>query len=275
MSLAKTVRLRNPFRISLLLSVVLCSTSVMAEDAELANLFSQYQVEGTIVLSALDQEVTYIHNDARANTRFNPASTFKIPNSLIAIEENVLSDQYQMCRWDGKEHSMATWNQDQNLKTAFRDSCLWFYQDIARQVGAHTYQKYLSEMQYGNQAVSPNLVRFWLDGDLKISAIEQVEFIKSVYRKNLKFSPKTYAVLQDIMLNETNTEYDIYAKTGFSNLGKAYQGWYVGYVESNDQTWVFATNLQITDPKKELELRKKVTLAALKEKGIIYDNDLS
>ena len=61
--------------------------SAHGEDLEIANLFKEKNLFGTIVISSRDGRKTYTHNDERARTRFVPASTFKIPNTLIALEE--------------------------------------------------------------------------------------------------------------------------------------------------------------------------------------------
>ena len=54
------------------------------------------------------------------------------------------------------------------------------------------------------------------------------------------------------------------AKTGWE--GK--YGWYVGYLETKNDVWFFATNID-TKSKDDLPKRKAITLEVLKIKGII------
>ena len=47
-------------------------------------------------------------------------------------------------------------------------------------------------------------------------------------------------------------------------------GWYIGYIETKEDVWFFATNIKIIS-KKDLPLRQKLTREALVIKGIIKD----
>ena len=199
----------------------------------------------------------------------SPASTFKIANSLIAIEEKVVNDEYELIPWDGEEHSFIAWNSDQNLKSAFKHSCVWFYQEIAKNIGKEKYSSYLKAMHYGNAQPEPVLTKFWLtDGHLKISPVEQIEFIKNIHQKTIPTSKKSLNILKNIMLDESHDNYRIYAKTGAATKDWVGHGWYVGYIETSGRTWYFATNILINN-QDELNLRKKVTLDSFKKKGIL------
>lgn len=98
--------------------------------------------------------------------------------------------------------------------------------------------------------------------------MEQINFLRRIYKKQLPISGKTYDVLKDIMLRENKDDYQIYAKTGAATKDWKGHGWYVGYVISKDKTWFFATNILI-DGMKDLPKRKAVTIEALKRKKII------
>ena len=136
-------------KILIVISALLWSMPALAEDPALAELFSQQGVQGTIVMSSLNGGKTFIHNDLRAGQRFSPASTFKIPNTLIALEEKVLAGKDDIFKWDGQIHDVATWNHDQTLTSAFKVSCVWCFQELARRVGAEKYQQYLRDLNYG------------------------------------------------------------------------------------------------------------------------------
>lgn len=255
-------------KILIVISALLWSMPALAEDPALAELFSQQGVQGTIVMSSLNGGKTFIHNDLRAGQRFSPASTFKIPNTLIALEEKVLAGKDDIFKWDGQIHDVATWNHDQTLTSAFKVSCVWCFQELARRVGAEKYQQYLRDLNYGEWREPFVATTFWLDGSLQISALEQVNFLRRVYRRELPLSDPAYETLKHIMLVEEGNTYTLWAKTGWAARVTPPVGWYVGYVETPTDVWVFATNIELRD-EKDLELRQKLTRSALQVKGVI------
>lgn len=239
----------------------------MAEDRAIAELFAQRDIIGTMVVSSLRGGQTFIHNDLRANHRFPAASTFKILNTLIALEEKAISGKDDMFNWDGHIYAIPDWNRDQTLESAFKVSCVWCFQELARKVGAEKYRNYIRNSAYGELREPFEASTFWLDGSLEISAMEQVEFLKKVYQHSLPFSMASYETLRDIMLAEQTPVFTLRAKTGLAGNPKPQIGWYVGYVETNNNVWFFATNLEIRD-EKDLPLRLKLTREALQAKGV-------
>ena len=242
----------------------------MAEDKDIAKLFSHEDIVGTIVISALDSGQTYIHNDQRANHRFAPASTFKILNTLISLEEKAVSGKDDVFIWSGHTYPISEWNHDQTLESAFKVSCVWCFQELALRVGAEKYLSYIQNTVYGELKEPFNEKTFWLDGSLKTSAMEQVEFLKKVYRRTLPFSTSSYEILQQIMLIEQTPTFSIRAKTGLAARPKPNLGWYIGDVETPNDVWIFAMNMDI-DNEKDLYLRLKLTRAALVKKRVIND----
>ncbi len=105
--------------------LTLLATAPQNGDADLAAHFADAGVEGTLVLASLDGETQFVHNPERAARRYCPASTFKIPNTLIALETGALKDKDELLKWDGKKHQFADWNKDQTLASAFAASCVW------------------------------------------------------------------------------------------------------------------------------------------------------
>jgi beta-lactamase class D len=249
----------------LLLSLAL-PTLAQAEDETIARIFRAHGVEGTMVITALHSGQTYIHNDTRAARRYPPASTFKILNTLIAAQEWVIADRDTPFKWDGIEREMPDWNRDQTLTSAFKVSCVWCYQDIARKVGADTYRRYLRQVGYGVLAEPFDLTTFWLTDQLRISAQEQVAFLNKVSQHQPPFGAHAYQVLQDVMLVERGPSYRLYAKTGWAARSQPQIGWYVGYVERHGEVWLFATNINLRSDQ-DLPLRQAITRAALTEKG--------
>ncbi|MDD1609842.1 MAG: class D beta-lactamase [Methylococcaceae bacterium] len=221
-----------------------------------------------IIFSLLFSAQTFIHNESHANRRFSTASTFKILNTLIALEEKAISGKDDVLKWDGHVYDLPDWNRDQTLESAFKVSCVWCYQQLARQVGAEKYRNYLHQVAYGELHEPFEETTFWLDGSLVIGAIEQVEFLKKVYQRTLPFSTSSYETLQQIMLVEKTPTFTIHAKTGWATRVMPQIGWYVGYVETSNEVWFFATNLEVRH-EKDLPMRQKLTREALQKKGVI------
>ncbi|MDD1606460.1 MAG: class D beta-lactamase, partial [Methylococcaceae bacterium] len=167
-------------KLFLIIFSLLFSAHTFAEDQAIAKLFAQNHIDGTMVISSLHSGQTFIYNESRANYKFSTASTFKILNTLIALEEKAISGKDDVLKWDGHVYDLPDWNRDQTLESAFKVSCVWCYQQLARQVGAEKYRNYLHQVAYGEFHEPFEETTFWLDGSLVIGAIEQVEFLKKV-----------------------------------------------------------------------------------------------
>ena len=243
--------------------LILLSINLFAWDKEVEEVFKKYKVEGTIVIESLNKKKIHIYNDKRASELFSPASTFKIPHSLIALNEGIVKKD-SVIVWDKKIREYESWNKDQILLTAFKSSCVWCYQEFASKIGVEKYKKYLKELNYGNKKIGDDVTRFWLDESLEITTFEQIKFLKRFYTNNLPFKIEDINLLKEIMIDEKNENYTIRAKTGWEGR----YGWYVGYVETKDDVWFFSTNID-TKSKDDLPKRKAITLEALKIKGII------
>lgn len=250
----------NNVKIIILISILF--NFALAQDKELENIFKKTKINGTIVLSSLNNE-EFIHNDTRAIKRYIPASTFKIPNTLIVLEERVIKDEYGIIKWDGKKRFYEPWNKDQTLQSAIAMSCVWCYQRFAKKIGNEKYLDWLKKIDYGNEKTGLDVSTFWLEGDLQISAVEQIEFLKKLYKDDLPFQQKYIDITKKILTVEKTKDYIIKAKSGWS--GKI--GWYVGYVETKNNIWFFTLNADIK--KEELKYRKQIVMEALKIKNII------
>lgn len=245
--------------------------SEINDDLELAKIFEEAGVKGTIIIQEKNSKNQMVFNSERANQRLSPASTFKIANSIIAVESGILKDQTEIIKWDGKKRFLDAWNKDQNLKTAFRSSCVWFYQELAKRTGKDRYREMLAKFYYGNQYLGDDITTFWLvqpTAILKITPLEQLSFLQNFYNKKLPISDRTYDIVKDIMLQKETEEYKLYFKTGAATKDWKGHGWYVGFVESKGKTWFFVTNILINSFH-ELKLREELTLKALKKKNII------
>lgn len=223
---------------------------------------------GTIIIESLKGDKTYTFNKTRSSERFLPASTFKIPNTLIALQEKAVKDETDTIQWDGHVYDYPAWNKDQNLKSAFPASCVWFYQELAKKIGNGKYLTYLKTLNYGNMKTGTTVESFWLDGDLRISAVEQIEFLKNIYQEKFPFDRDYYKILKNLMIVDKNDKFTLRAKTGTTARVSPSIGWYVGYIETEKDVYFFACNIDMTKPEHS-NFRKDVVYTALKELNII------
>jgi len=227
-------------------------------------IFDKYNVNGTFVLKDISNNKVKIFNQKRSDIEFLPASTFKILNSMIALQTSAIKTVNDTIKWDGIDKGWKQWNKDQTMKTAMPISCVWFYQELAKRIGKEKMQKWINKCNYGNKKIGNEIDNFWLEGDLKISAKEQISFIEKLINNSLPFDKKIQETVKKIMITDLTVNYIIHSKTGWTNQ----IGWNVGYIETQNNMWIFAMNMDIID-KKDAKYRKKITYEILKSEKII------
>jgi len=258
-----------------LISVLLCAVSVSplySDDrfeSEVGAFASEHAVEGTVVITSLRNEKTFIFNHKRSQERFLPASTFKVVNTLILLQEGAVSDENAVLRWDGVSRDVSAWNADQSLQSAFASSCVWFYHSQSKKIPMRKYTSWLDILKYGNRTSGGNDKPFWLYGSVRISAAEQIEVMRNVYFEKYPFKKEYYRIVKEMMIADKTDTYVLRAKTGTTpSEHKPVTGWYVGYIETGDDVWFFACNIEMKN-KEYGKLRKEMTLHALKAAGAI------
>jgi beta-lactamase class D len=178
--------IRKVLFISILMVII--SSSAVANEEDISKLYLAAGIEETLLIQLLDGCIEYQHNASKINESYILASTFKIPNTLIALEGGVIKDQFETIRWDGIKRQYKPWNENQTLATAFSRSCVWCYQRFSIKISDTKYKQYLRDFDYG---------------------------------------------------------------------------WYVGYIETEDNVWFFANHIEIKSSS-DLELRKNLTMKSLK-----------
>jgi beta-lactamase class D len=225
--------------------------------------FAEVGVAGTALIFDESRNTWSVFDRPRAERAYTPASTFKIFNALTALETAVLKDEFEVIRWDGKQQSVASWNRDHSLASGMKFSVVWFYQEIARRIGAERMQGWINKVDYGNRNIGGGIDRFWLDGGaLRISAVQQIEFLRRLADGSLPFSSSVQETVRRITITEDAPTYTLHAKTGWAQKasldGKNDLGWYVGWVERAGKRWFFAINI---DMQAETDAPKRLTIA--------------
>lgn len=227
---------------------------------------------GTFVMYDTKQNKYSIYNKEKSIKRVSPNSTFKVPHSLIGLETGILKDQNTTFRWDGTVYPFESWNQDQTMTMAVQNSTIWYFQQLAEKIGNKREQAYLNAITYGNRNISGGLTNFWLQSSLKISPLEQVEFLKRFYNYQLPSSKHNIDIVKQILIMEQKNGATLSGKTGtgWENAvinGIPINGWFIGYVEKDGNTYIFATNIEAANNATGGKA-KEITLNILKDKNI-------
>lgn len=232
--------------------------------------FQKFNLVGSFTLYDYKASKYIRYNPQRSAQRFIPASTFKIMNSLVGLETGVVTDENFVIKWDGTQFPYSTWNHDQTLQSAITNSVVWYYQEVAQRVGRERMQHYIDAVGYGNQDISGSIDSFWLNGPLRISAEEQINFLVRLYKGDLPFSERTMEIVKKILVIEKTNDYTIRAKTGSGIKVIPPVGWWVGYVEENNNVYFFATTVESPRPDDVLtDAKINITRSILKDLGLL------
>ena len=211
----------------------------------LDSLYRSYGVEGGFALYNLKSDSLSLYNPTRCQQGFLPASSYKIPNSLIALETGVMQTPEDTIFWDGKENWNPDWNRDNTFAEAFRVSCVPCYQQIARKIGVQRMREWATRSGYGQLDIKDdNIDTFWLEGDSRVTPLQQVSFLVRLYREQLPFQKEHQRTVKQIMLLEETPGYKLYGKTGWAQPNGRNIGWFVGFFEKGDEAYVFVNNVE-------------------------------
>jgi len=243
------------------------------EISELKSIFEKFNVEGSILIFDQNNNQYMGYDLERCNTPFCPASTFKIPNTLIALECGIATADY-IFKWNGEKRSFKSWERDMSIEEAFKASAVPVYQEIARKIGIERMQYYVRLFNYGNMEItSENIETFWLEGNSAITQYQQIYFLQKLYNLQLPISEQAMKLTKSIILYEIADNYKISGKTGWAIRQDENITWFVGYVESKDNVYYFAANIvpnANTDLSTFSQERINFTKEVLRELKIIY-----
>jgi beta-lactamase class D len=238
---------------------------------DLANHFTDENTVGTFVGYKVEDYLVISSDKNRSGEPMLPASTFKIPNSLIALETGVVEDpDKDVFKWDGVKRSIEAWNRDHTMRTAIAASVVPVYQEIARRIGEVRMQKYVDLFEYGNRDIGGGIDQFWLTGNLRIDPVQQVDFVDRLRRGVLPVSKRSQDMVRDILPVTKVGDSVIRAKSGLlgAEVGKPSLGWLVGWAEKGSANTVFALNMDCREPR-HIADRMKLAQQCLADIGAI------
>jgi beta-lactamase class D len=270
---------------TLLLTVITMNAHAKEITAqEYASQFKSY--DACFILYSINKHkiISEYNPNNRCNQRIAPDSTFKIALSLMAFDQDIINQQ-TVFKWDGRKRDLPEWNQNQTPNSWLKYSVLWVSQQVTPQLGYARIKHYLSDFNYGNQDFSGDpgknngLTYAWLGSSLKISAVEQLNFLNAMYYQRLSVTTTAIAnTKKNMYQGKLNNGADYYGKTGSgrhghnereANPSKLRDGWFIGFIDSDTQHYIFVSNL--TDKAIPVDksfaglILKSITLALLSD----------
>lgn len=213
---------------------------------DLSAYFNGY--EGSFVLYDLKSDAWSVYDMDYATLRTAPNSTYKIYDALFGLEEGIITPKDSFMAWNGADYPFEAWNTDQDLYSAMQSSVNWYFQEIDEQLGTSALRSYIKEIGYGNEIINSDLSSYWMQSELKISPVEQVELLTNLYNNDFGFTPENVNAVKDSICLFSSENESFYGKTGTGRVNdKDINGWFIGYIETADSTYFFATNIQSTE----------------------------
>ncbi len=225
--------------------------------SDLKGVFAEHGTPGTFVLYDVAGDKLTVVDRPRAERRYIPASTFKIANSLIALETGAVRDENEVIPYGGKPQAFKQWERDMGMREAIAISAVPVYQEIARRIGLQRMQAMIDRLDYGNRRIGTVIDRFWLDGPLEISAVEQARFVARLARRELPISARSQTIVRDILRLEQKGDTGLYGKTGWLTSSTPQVGWWTGWVERDQRLHTFSLNIDMTS---DADLPKRIAI---------------
>ena len=226
---------------------------------EFETYFEEYRVEGCFLLYDFQKNKTIIFNEDRCEQGFLPASTFKMVNTLIGLETGIITSEDFVIPWDSVARQIPAWNHDHNLASAFKNSVVPWYQELARRIGVEKMEYWVSKTSFGKMDISKeNIDLFWLTGNSRITPFEQLDFQKRLVNNELPYQQVNIDLLKKIMILEETPGYILRGKTGWAVLDDKNIGWLAGYLEVGPDKYAYVINVESADEDTSLFTKSRI-----------------
>lgn len=216
-----------------------------------------------VVIEELGEAAPYVSDATECAVATSPASTFKVPHALIALETGVVADPLAPVVWDGTRRAFPVWNQDHSLESAIKRSVVWFFQRTAGLIGRERMLAWLKKLDYAADSFEGEITMFWLNGDLAVTPLEEVRFLRRMLRYELPVERQHVEAVKEALLMPkgkiTNASgiHDfvlawpepllVRAKTGKTSVGGEEISWLLGQVESQGRQFVFVSRVRSSE----------------------------
>lgn len=205
-------------------------------------------IAGCAIIYDIQSDAYNTYNPAIITKRIAPCSTCKIYSAINALEQGIITPANNTLAWDQQSYNYPTWNADQNLKTALRNSVNWYFQLLDGFAGADELKQFYTSIGYGNGYIGGDTDYYWNGSSLRISPLEQIELLVKLYNNDFGFNETNVNAIKDAILLSDNNGNKLYGKTGSGKVGSHdVNGWFIGFIETGNTTYFFVISLQDED----------------------------
>lgn len=203
-----------------------------------------------------------LRQEGVCDQQVTPASTFKIAIALMGFDSGYLTNEHLplLPYYPGYPDWDDTWKQPTDPSSWIKNSVVWYSQRVTEWLGNERFRQYVQAFHYGNEDVlgENGLTTAWLSSTLKISPLQQIQFLQKVVKRQLPVSAGALDYTARITAaGKLPNGWEVHGKTGtgFPSLPngrldpKHAYGWYVGWATKGDRTLIFVRLVQ--DAKRE------------------------
>jgi beta-lactamase class D len=175
---------------------------------------------GSFVLYDFNNKYNIFYREAEANKEYSPAETYK----YITILSNLINSR--------------------------NDS-------LGSSAGVNEQKKLIKNYAYGNNDTSFSSNGYVCGDVLKISALEQVNFLKKVYSNEINISKEQLGAFKAYFISDTVNQRSVSFVTGECNDGMKLN-WCIGTVEYGTNLYIFALNLVNSSEARAKEITESI-----------------
>ena len=231
--------------------------------------FDDRGVKGAFVLFKPMRERYRVHNALRAERRVLPAATFDIANALVGLEVGSIADENEVFGWDGRTKPLEAWERDHALASGMREGVAWMFQEVARRTGKVRMREWLERLEYGNRDLSGGIDHFWLQGGLRVSAMEQVRFLHRLAEGRLPMTQRAQRLVRSALALEKTRERTLYALPGAVATGPEAVAWWLGWIERKGRPQAYFAMNFAPGPRMPVAEGPAIGRAVLREAGVL------
>lgn len=216
-----------------------------------------------VIIATPSDPAPWISDAAECARATAPASTFKIPHALVALQQGVITTATSL-PWDGTAYEVAVWRRAHTVDSAIRWSALPFFQQTARRLGRERMRAGLAALGYAADDFTGDIASFWLNGDLVVTPLEQFAFLRRFVEGRLPIdrphldTVRAALTMPDGVVTNAGGEHPfvlawprpvtVRLKTGNTTVEGERVSWAVGSVASGEREHVVVARVRADGP---------------------------